>query len=51
MYGVGFNYGWQEQAANGYVILYTNPRGSTGYGSAFGNQIMNARTPARTTTT
>jgi dipeptidyl aminopeptidase/acylaminoacyl peptidase len=42
MYGVGFNYGWQEQAANGYVILYTNPRGSTGYGSAFGNQIMRA---------
>jgi dipeptidyl aminopeptidase/acylaminoacyl peptidase len=42
MYGVGFNFGWQEHAANGYVILYTNPRGSTGYGSAFGNQIMNA---------
>ena len=42
MYGVGFNYGWQEQAANGYVILYTNPRGSTGYGSEFGNKINNA---------
>ena len=42
MYGVGFNYGWQEQAANGYVILYTNPRGSTGYGSEFGNRINNA---------
>jgi dipeptidyl aminopeptidase/acylaminoacyl peptidase len=42
MYGVGFNYGWQEMVANGYVILYTNPRGSTGYGSAFGNQIMRA---------
>lgn len=42
MYGVGFNYGWQEQAANGYVILYTNPRGSTGYGSKFGNMIMRA---------
>ena len=42
MYGVGFNYGWQEHAANGYVILYTNPRGSTGYGSEFGNQIMRA---------
>jgi dipeptidyl aminopeptidase/acylaminoacyl peptidase len=42
MYGVGFNYGWQEQAANDYVILYTNPRGSTGYGSAFGNAIMRA---------
>jgi dipeptidyl aminopeptidase/acylaminoacyl peptidase len=42
MYGVGFNFGWQEHAANGYVILYTNPRGSTGYGSEFGNMIMRA---------
>jgi dipeptidyl aminopeptidase/acylaminoacyl peptidase len=42
MYGVGFNFGWQEHAANGYVILYTNPRGSTGYGSEFGNAIKRA---------
>jgi dipeptidyl aminopeptidase/acylaminoacyl peptidase len=42
MYGVGFNFGWQEHAANGYVVLYTNPRGSTGYGSKFGNAIMRA---------
>jgi dipeptidyl aminopeptidase/acylaminoacyl peptidase len=42
MYGVGFNYGWQEHAANGYLVLYTNPRGSTGYGSAFANEINNA---------
>ncbi|GMV05934.1 MAG: acyl-peptide hydrolase [Gemmatimonadota bacterium] len=42
MYTVGFNFGWQEHAANGYVTLYTNPRGSTGYGSAFGNAIKNA---------
>ena len=42
MYGVGFNFAWQEHAANDYVILYTNPRGSTGYGSAFGNAIKNA---------
>ncbi len=42
MYGVGFNFGWQEHAANGYVILYTNPRGSSGYGSAFANEINNA---------
>ncbi|CAN5523569.1 S9 family peptidase [soil metagenome] len=42
MYNVGFNFGWQEHAANGYVVLYTNPRGSTGYGSAFGNAIMRA---------
>ena len=39
MYGVGFNFAWQEHAANGYVVLYTNPRGSTGYGSSFGNAI------------
>jgi dipeptidyl aminopeptidase/acylaminoacyl peptidase len=42
MYTVGFNFGWQEHAANGFVTLYTNPRGSTGYGSAFGNAIKNA---------
>ncbi len=42
MYGVGFNFGWQEHAANGYVVLYTNPRGSSGYGSAFGNAIKYA---------
>ncbi len=42
MYDVGFNFGWQEHAANGYVVLYTNPRGSSGYGSAFGNAIKNA---------
>ena len=33
MYNVGFNFGWQEHAANGYVILYTNPRGSSGRSS------------------
>ncbi|MDH5804586.1 MAG: prolyl oligopeptidase family serine peptidase, partial [Gemmatimonadota bacterium] len=42
MYGVGFNFGWQNHAANGYVVLYTNPRGSSGYGSEFGNAIKNA---------
>jgi dipeptidyl aminopeptidase/acylaminoacyl peptidase len=42
MYNVGFNFGWQEHAANGYVVLYTNPRGSSGYGSAFGNSIKRA---------
>ena len=39
MYGVEFNYISQEMAANGYVVLYTNPRGSTGYGTAFANAI------------
>jgi dipeptidyl aminopeptidase/acylaminoacyl peptidase len=42
MYGVGFNFGWQDHAAHGYVILYTNPRGSSGYGSRFGNAILDA---------
>jgi dipeptidyl aminopeptidase/acylaminoacyl peptidase len=42
MYNVGFNFGYQEHVANDYVLLYTNPRGSTGYGSGFGNQIKNA---------
>ena len=42
MYNAGFNFGWQNHAANGYVVLYTNPRGSSGYGSAFGNAIKNA---------
>ncbi|MFZ5624092.1 MAG: S9 family peptidase [Gemmatimonadota bacterium] len=39
MYNVGFNYMFQNFAANGYVVLYMNPRGSTGYGTAFGNAI------------
>jgi dipeptidyl aminopeptidase/acylaminoacyl peptidase len=42
MYGVGFNYMFQNFAANGYVVLYVNPRGSTGYGSPFGNAIFHA---------
>jgi len=41
MYDVGFSYTYQNYAANGYVVLYTNPRGSTGYGTAFGNAIDN----------
>ena len=39
MYNVGFSPSYQNFAANGFVVLYTNPRGSTGYGSAFGNAI------------
>ena len=42
MYNVGFNFARQNHVAEGYVLLYTNPRGSTGYGSRFGNEIMNA---------
>ncbi len=40
MYDIGFNFAWQEHAARGYVVLYTNPRGSSGYGSDFGNAIQ-----------
>lgn len=42
MYNVAFNFSRQDHVAHGYVLLYTNPRGSTGYGSAFGNAIKNA---------
>jgi len=42
MYNVAFSFARQDHAAHGYVMLYTNPRGSTGYGSAFGNAIKNA---------
>ncbi|MEO8029158.1 MAG: S9 family peptidase, partial [Bryobacteraceae bacterium] len=39
MYGVDFQAEMQIQAARGFVVLYTNPRGSTGYGEGFGNII------------
>jgi acetyl esterase/lipase len=39
MYNVAFNTVYQNFAASDFVVLYTNPRGSTGYGSAFGNAI------------
>ena len=39
MYNVAFNPLFQWIAARGYVVLFTNPRGSTGYGTAFGNAI------------
>ncbi|MEL7239859.1 MAG: S9 family peptidase, partial [Planctomycetota bacterium] len=42
MYGVNFQFRFQEFAAKGYVVLYTNPRGSTGYGAEFANAIDNA---------
>lgn len=38
-YNTDFNYMWQNFAANGYVVLYLNPRGSTGYGQAFIDEI------------
>ena len=42
MYDVGFNWSFQNFAANGYAVLYTNPRGSTGYGQEFVNGIQHA---------
>ncbi len=38
-YGPVFSAEIQLYAAAGYVVLYTNPRGSTGYGEEFGNLI------------
>ncbi len=42
MYNAGFSLNRLEHAANGYVVIYTNPRGSTGYGRDFSNAIANA---------
>jgi dipeptidyl aminopeptidase/acylaminoacyl peptidase len=39
MYNVAFNYMWQNFAANDFVVMYVNPRGSTGYGTAFSGAI------------
>lgn len=41
-YGARFSAEVQLYAAAGYVVLYTNPRGSTGYGEEFGNLIHHA---------
>ncbi len=38
-YGPGFSTEVQLMAAQGYVVLYTNPRGSTSYGAEFANLI------------
>ncbi len=42
MYEGNFSFPYQDFAANGYVVVYTNPRGSTGYGGAFAQAIYNA---------
>ena len=39
MYSVAFNYMFQNFAANDFVVLYLNPRGSTGYGSGYSGGI------------
>ncbi|HEX4934782.1 MAG TPA: S9 family peptidase [Gemmatimonadaceae bacterium] len=41
-YGDRFDEEKQVMAANGFVVLYTNPRGSTSYGEEFGNLIHHA---------
>jgi dipeptidyl aminopeptidase/acylaminoacyl peptidase len=42
MYSVGWNWSYQNFAANGYAVLWTNPRGSTGYGQDFVNGIQHS---------
>jgi acylaminoacyl-peptidase len=41
-YGPRFSYELQSYAAAGYVVLYTNPRGSTSYGAEFADLIDKA---------
>jgi dipeptidyl aminopeptidase/acylaminoacyl peptidase len=41
-YGDRFDFEMQVLAARGYVVLYTNPRGSTSYGEEFANLIHHA---------
>ena len=38
----GFDFRYQVFAANGFIVLYTNPRGSTGYGEKFSQAIDHA---------
>ncbi len=42
MYQGRFDFRWQAMAAQGFVVLYTNPRGSTGYGEDFSLGINKA---------
>lgn len=39
MYNTGFDFKNHNHAAHDYVLFYINPRGSSGYGSEFGNAI------------
>ncbi len=41
-YGYGFFHEMQMLVAQGYVVLYTNPRGSCGYGFDFANAVRGA---------
>jgi dipeptidyl aminopeptidase/acylaminoacyl peptidase len=42
MYSVQWNWAWQNFAAEGYAVLYMNPRGSTGYGKDFVDGIKHS---------
>ncbi|MDA8017901.1 MAG: S9 family peptidase [Thermoanaerobaculia bacterium] len=42
MYVGRFDFRYQVYAAHGFVVLYTNPRGSTGYGESFSQAIDHA---------
>jgi dipeptidyl aminopeptidase/acylaminoacyl peptidase len=42
MYTVGFSWDFQNFAANGYAVLFLNPRGSTGYGQEFVSGIQHS---------
>jgi dipeptidyl aminopeptidase/acylaminoacyl peptidase len=42
MYTVGFSWDFQNFAANGYAVLFLNPRGSTGYGQDFVSGIQHS---------
>ena len=39
MYGWSFFFEFQLLAAHGFAVVYTNPRGSTGYGREFSNAV------------
>jgi dipeptidyl aminopeptidase/acylaminoacyl peptidase len=41
MYGWSFFFEFQLLAARGYAVVYTNPRGSTGYGRDFSRAVCN----------
>jgi dipeptidyl aminopeptidase/acylaminoacyl peptidase len=41
MFGYGFNFSHQLFAAQGYAVLYLNPRGSSGYGQKFSDGCVN----------
>ncbi|MEJ2540787.1 MAG: S9 family peptidase, partial [Gemmatimonadota bacterium] len=39
MYGVGFSFDPHFYASEGYAVIRSNPRGSSGYGNAFGMEL------------